>query len=148
MPLFESYHTALKQYEQLLASKQKAFHDKKLELKEISHTSNSQPFWEIIKSMNDDISEKTIPPISEDQWLHFESLHSVRSNNEKQDKLANDLIPMEQNECNHTPLNESIIEKEIQDTKYVVSNNFALFLSHPCLLQMSIKKLRLSRQRE
>ena len=52
----ESYHITLREYKQLLALKQNAFHDEKIEqLKLLSDTSGSNSFGEILKSMNDTI---------------------------------------------------------------------------------------------
>ena len=125
----ESYHKALKEYKQLLASKQKAFHDNKIQkLQEIPGSSNSEHFWYTLKSMNDDITEKKIPPISEDQWLHhLESLHSATMNNSKQEKIVSDLKAMEQSENDLTALNGPITEREIQDTITKLKNNKAEF---------------------
>ena len=125
----ESYHKALKEYKQLLASKQKAFHDNKIQQpQEIPGSSNSEHFWHTLKSMNDDITVKKVPPISKDQWLHhFESLHSATMNNSKQQKIVSDLKAMEQSENDLTALNGPITEREIQDTITKLKNNKATF---------------------
>ena len=109
----ESYHIALREYKQLLTLKQNAFHDEKIEqLKQLSDTSDSNSFWKILKSMNSDINEKLIPPISEDQWLHhFESLHSEKKNSEEQENIMNNLKFMTQTKCHNSSLNKPITEK-------------------------------------
>ena len=77
--------------------------------------------------MNDDIIEKTIPPISEDHWLHhFESLHSEKLNNEDQTNLINNLKVMEQN-CDPIPSYEPITEKEIIESMKKLKNKKAAF---------------------
>ena len=82
--IHESYLKALKEYKQLLASKQKAFHDNKIQqLQEIPGSSNSEHFWHIFKSMNDDITKKRshqYPRIS----------GSATMDNNKQEKIVSD----------------------------------------------------------
>ena len=112
----ELYHIALKEYKQLLTSKQKAFYDDKIDqLKQLPDTSDSHSFWKLLKTMNEDTKEETLPPISEDQWMHhFESLHSEKKNNEDQLKFTNNLKILEEN-CDRTSHPNPITEKEILD---------------------------------
>ena len=122
----ESYHTALREYKQLLTLKQKAFYDDKIEqLKQFSDTSNSHSFWKILKTMNENMNEEKIPPVSEDQWLnHFESLHSAKKNNQSQTNLINNLEIMEQKNVQSSSW-EPITEKEILDNIKELKNKKA-----------------------
>ena len=125
----ESYHSFLKEYKQLLTLKRQTFHHQKIEqLKKLSDSSGSNSFWDTLKSINDNMIEKQIPPIPEDQWLHhFESLHSEKiENNDEQRTLTQNLKLMELLN-DQLPSDDLITEKEIIENIKKLKNKKASF---------------------
>ena len=64
-----------------LEKKRQLFHDNQLQL--LENECDSKKFWNIHKSMNDDIKEQTVPQISEEQLINHSvtGLHSMKNLN-------------------------------------------------------------------
>ena len=81
----------------------------------------------VLKSMNEDTKEETLPPISEDQWInHFQSLHSETENNEDQVKLNDSLKTLEE-QHNKSSFPNPITEEEILDNIRRLKNKKAAY---------------------
>ena len=92
--------------------------------------SNSQNFWNCLKSMDDSVKETNIPPISEENLMpHFQSLHSNEPLNSHQEKIVNELRSLEDSATESHSLDYLITENEIRKAtiKNLKKNNKSSF---------------------
>ena len=113
--LREKYHSALKQYKNVLKQKREYHHTKISELENMLDNLNSRNFGNCLKFMDDSMKETSTPPISEESWLsHFPSLHSNEPLNSHQEVIIGELTRLEDATTQSHALYYLITELEIR----------------------------------
>ena len=125
----EQYHGTLAQYNKLLNSTKKGYHNAKIsELEKTADNSDAKTFWQCLKSMDDTRKGKDVQSISEENCLpYFHNLHSNEPLNPAKQNICNE---QRQNECHgqHSrPLDFMITEREIRKAAEKLKNNKSPF---------------------
>lgn len=123
----KEYHDSLKTFKRLLKKKREDFQNSKVD-ELLNCESNSQNFWQILKSANDncDSKESDAASISPKEWVnHFEKLHSdVTDMSSEQNRVLqnfemNETVMKDKSKC----LDQPFTEKEMSETLKKLKNN-------------------------
>ena len=127
--LRKRYYSVFKQYKSLLTRKKNEYYQTKIsELENTVDNSDSRNFSNCLKSMDDSVTEPSIPPISEENWMsHFQSLHSIEPLNLHQEAVVNELRSLEDATTHLHSLDYLITELEIRTVSKKLKNNKSPF---------------------
>ena len=91
-----SYHDTLSEYKNLLRTKQQNYKNEKV--RQLTESQDfSRSFWNIFKTLPENVSSETLPPVKEAEWLqHFGNLHSApKMQSKDQNTVLNELKSFE-----------------------------------------------------
>ena len=121
----KNINIVLQQYKKLITHKRNEYYNNKLsELEDTTYNLDTKKFWNWLRSMDDSIKYKDIPPIAEENWMnYFQCLHSNTLLTYDQQKVVYELRKRKDILMQSRPLDYFITEAEISKAARKLKNN-------------------------